>query len=188
MSPFAVARFAAVAAAPPSGPVTWDPVNKGADVALSSGNLIANVTHDTQQARGTSGKTSGKWYFEIHVGTLTDRYGIAGLADITTSASAIISSVGMAYHSNGDVESGVGGATWYRGDVLGFAMDLTGATPQFDVYVNNVFSATKSGISGVSWCPAVAQNYGPGSNFPFTLCPDAATQTYSPPAGFLPYS
>lgn len=49
--------------------LAWDPANKDASITLSNGNLTATggVISAWRSVRGTVGKTTGKWYFELSV-------------------------------------------------------------------------------------------------------------------------
>jgi hypothetical protein len=74
--------------APPSG-ITWDPASV-ASVTLSGGNLVATNTGTTSNNQGahgptTSGKTSGKYYFEVTLTTYTGGAGV-GVGIGTTTA------------------------------------------------------------------------------------------------------
>lgn len=175
-----------VSSGPPPAGTTWDPANKGANVVLSGGDLIANVVVNNQMALVTNGKSSGKLYFELLVGSMTADYGRVGVEDITANPNGAITS--FAYRSNGALAGGSPGLPWTNGDVLGFTIDFTVMpNPLVTAYVNNVLSTSKDVLGGVTYSPAVDQNYGSGYSFPFTLRPDAASQTYSPPAGFSPW-
>lgn len=61
------AGYASVGAAATAVPVTyatWNPADKGANVILSSGNLMATYGAFLQSSRSTMGKSSGKWAWE----------------------------------------------------------------------------------------------------------------------------
>ena len=67
---------------PPLPPVvTLDPDNKGPDQVLSNGNLTVNggVVGDWEQVYATFGRSSGKYYFEMFVGTTTVTYSGVGV-------------------------------------------------------------------------------------------------------------
>lgn len=171
-------------------PVTWDPANKGTHVVLSSGNLIADVVNFSEQARATVGKSAGKFYVEFLIGTISDSSsGGVGFVDISSSPNAAFDGSGLAYRSNGFLLPSTFTTTWAPGDVVGVTIDYTLPLAVFGVYVNNVFAANKTASSsGIVWTPAVSQNFGNGGTFLYTLRPDAASQSYAPPAGFAPYS
>ena len=48
--------------------ITWNPSDKGANVTLSNGNLSAEANStNVDSVRATNSKSSGKWYWEIHI-------------------------------------------------------------------------------------------------------------------------
>lgn len=59
---------------------TWNPADKSAATTLSSGNHVASSTAGNNGARGTTSKSSGKWYFELPVvntgGSASGGYGV----------------------------------------------------------------------------------------------------------------
>lgn len=63
---------------------TWDPDNKHADLTLSDGNQTLSGTGVSvwKNAKGTIGKTSGKFYFEVLLSVLNSTLGICD-ADYT---------------------------------------------------------------------------------------------------------
>jgi hypothetical protein len=109
--------------APPASGTTWNPADKAANVTLAGGNLQAG--HQIGDfafgnARATTSKTTGKWYFEFTVAGTPINLGI-GLANATSSLTAYLGSDG---NSQGWYNSGFGGsASFTGGDVLGVAFD-----------------------------------------------------------------
>lgn len=182
------ALLASSAAPPPPPPgATWDPTKKGFQVVLSSGNKIANMVNFSQQVFATSGKSTGKFYLEIHIGAVGGVPAIVGFNPITGNVNLGLDNAnnGFAYSSNGTVDGGASGASWTTGDVIGLTIDFSGAAIVFKAYKNNVLSTTKNGPApSASWSPSCGQFVGDPLNFFFTLCTDAANQTYTPPAGF----
>lgn len=64
-------------------PVTFSASRKGAGVTLSGGDLTA-TSSQADSVLTNSSKTSGKWYWEILVGTQSQAdYGTVGLAFVT---------------------------------------------------------------------------------------------------------
>lgn len=114
---------------------TWSPTDKTSTVALSGGNLIATFPNDgnNKGIRSTTGKTSGKWYWEVNITTVGATSGSIGIkrADanlITSSFRAARTASGTWSVSTGDglVDNAGGSVDAYTtGDVLMFAMDLT---------------------------------------------------------------
>ena len=67
---------------------TWNPADKGADITLSGGNLVATHTSDNAATvRANVGKSSGKWYWEITTTGHANQGWLFGVADGTTSIS-----------------------------------------------------------------------------------------------------
>lgn len=130
-----------------TGPAaTWDPATVTA-VTLSGGNLITSNTGTTSADQGahvasTSGKTSGKYYFEgtltaaafagnfgIGVGTPTSTYTGMGQTGGATGAIMFYASGNIyANSSNTGVSLGAIGAA---GNVIGVAIDLDNRTAFF---------------------------------------------------------
>jgi hypothetical protein len=110
--------------------VTWSPTDKAAAITLSNGNLTVNASSSTSCAvRVTSGKTSGKYYFEI---TCTGTFASEGLG-IATATSTLDNGAGLKAYVNilngiGFVNGGnVGGvltAGINSGNVCCMAVDL----------------------------------------------------------------
>jgi len=115
--------------------MSFNPADKDAHVTLSGANLIA--TSDGVQSfasvRGTVGKTTGKWYFEMTIGTIEV---FVGIGNSSATLSSYAGSDGNAwgwwtnngnlYHSGSNSLLSVFGA----GDVVGVAFE-PGATLQF---------------------------------------------------------
>ena len=82
---------------------TWNPADKHADITLSDGDLKAAATTSQWRAvRGVSGKSSGKWYFEVTFTTSGD-YGLVGVASSSVSLADRIgvSATGWGNQNNG---------------------------------------------------------------------------------------
>ncbi len=125
-------------AAAPVGGTTWDPGAKDSSVTLSGGNLTATKAAGAAWgiARGTTSKSSGKWYFEGTGSAGTSR----GIGLVTSSEAlndAIgIDSDGIGGYQAGDIfNSGVTVATFggwgSAGNVCGVAVDITAGTIWF---------------------------------------------------------
>lgn len=113
----------------------------GADITLNILGLIVNTGSGTnwESIRSVSGKTSGKWYWEITVsgaGIATANSVMLGImstnASITTPANPGSSAqgAGLEYNTaantnvNGVTGDYTGSITWAANDVIGFALDL----------------------------------------------------------------
>lgn len=87
----------------PGEPVTFDPTDKGADVALSGGNLTATWSQlsGNQSARTVSAKAVGKYYIQLNSGAQVDA-GVWRAADYVASGGSVASSTGaIGYNMTG---------------------------------------------------------------------------------------
>lgn len=142
---------------------TWNPSDKGGAISLSGGNLIATKGSQgsSPSVRSTISKTSGKWFWEITITSLTAASFSVGSG---TSAASITVIPGSDVNSWGYLSSGSAGnagnfnaygATFTTGDVIGVALDMDGGTLTF--YKNGVsqgqaFSGVASGeFAMIGW-------------------------------------
>lgn len=158
---------------------TWNPVDKDVNVTLSGGNLTA-VSSTSSSVRATIGKSSGKWYWEIHVDSgTTISIGIAQSTDsLATIAGNDVTSWGYLYQGNIQNNSGLvaGPVTTYTaGDVIGVALNLD--TNSIRWYKNNVSQDAES-ISAGTYYPVVSWSATSTANF------GATTMAYAAPAGY----
>ncbi len=179
---------------------TWNPSDKHANIALSLGDLRAS-TDDASGAgwwgvRGTEGKSSGKWYFEV-VCVLPWDHILIGVA--TTGAALTYpgndalgwgykASTGNRYWNN--VNSAYGDA-WTDGDVIGVAVNLD--TGYIWFAKNNVWQNGGDPVAGtnpakINVSGTVYPMAGPyGSNGDSIHCDGRFAlqdMSYSPPSGF----
>jgi hypothetical protein len=173
---------------------TLNPSDKGTNITLSGGNLVASSTGTGSFVRSTISKTTGKWYWEVIL-TSTTLYrrwctGIVGAGDSNNSTPGS-GATGYTYY----VETGArygpssvyntpayGAATCAAGDIVGVALDLDAGTITF--YKNNVSQGVcYSGLSGTFYAEIGSDNQSTDSNVA-TVNFGATTLTYSPPAGF----
>jgi hypothetical protein len=198
--------------APSVGASTFDPAKKGTDVTLSGLNLIADNTtfHSTwATVLGTTSKSAGKYYVEFLQGTIVNAVtsddilfgftmdNMGGYNQPITGGG----DGGYTRFSNGG--SGPGGSdvvtanganlptyTMTSGDVLALALDF-GAGKGWVAY-NNTFGGNPAGgtnpaftwTPGGSWFFAWTRQSANPDLAPVTIRPGAATQSFSPPAGF----
>jgi len=169
---------------------TWNPADKTGGVILGGGSLQAIFSSSPSQARTTIGKTSGKWYWEVTLGTgFTGGLGTTNASGVLTTDASNDVNAFQYFHSNGTVyNQGTGvaaGATYTVGDVIGFALDCTSQTCQ--VFKNNVAQFTL--VNSTMPAPKTVFT---GTMYPyFTLYSGQLTAnfgatalTYAPPAGF----
>lgn len=167
--------------------LTWNPADKNASITLSDGNKTATATAAFQMVRGTIGKSSGKWYFEVTcTGALT--FGTVGIAQASSSLSSFAggetTSYGIAtnFVYTNFVSTSIDG-TITAGDVVGVAVDLDAGKIWFaenNAWVNsgNPGAGTGAIYSGLSG------TYYPADSPGATSHSINSTLTYAPPSGF----
>ncbi len=93
--------------ATPAATTTWNPADKGADLALSNASLTVSGTPagGNQLARATTNKTSGKWYLEIGVVNAAGNDTGVGLATASATGPALgdVSTNGLVVFTGGNV-------------------------------------------------------------------------------------
>jgi hypothetical protein len=160
----------------------------GGPLTLSDGNLKVTQSNDGYCAT-TIGAAGGKWYWEVHVDTLSGlgagfRVGIVDSNAIPTGSTASPESQGFTsyvYCANGNKDHATNpvsyGATYTNGDVIAVALDLDTKTIEF--FKNNVSQGVAyTGIASSIWYPMCYIYSVATFNFgqrPFT---------YTPPFGF----
>jgi len=168
--------------------VTWNPLDKSSGVSLNSGDLGVSFTSSFNLGRATSGKSSGKWYWETTISNATDlTLGVANSSASTTAGSTWVGNTADSWgwfnlngflYTNNTAVFNVG--TYAAADVLGFALDMVAGTITF--YKNNVSVGSFSGLTGTIY-PATG-------NFTSTAGTTttnfgATAFVYAPPAGHI---
>jgi hypothetical protein len=180
--------------------VTWNPADKGANVNLSAGNLVATgASGASNLVRATLGQSTGKYYFEV-VRTLNNSGGPnVGIAD---AALALNSPMGFGSPGNyaawaATNQSFCNGAfvgmvvTMAQGDVYNIAIDFTAHKLWFGkngVYVN---SGNPSAGTGETWVLQTGVTYYPiigcGGVSVGTARFASASWGFAAPSGFGPW-
>lgn len=171
-----------------TGPATttWNPSDKGSHVALSGGNLIATITASSDVVRCTVSKASGKWYWEVTVGT--NLYLDIGVATSGASLTGTLGAdaFGWSWRYFGEIWHNsvrVGANTFTTGDVIGVALDVDSGSLTF--YKNGVLqSASFTGVTGTLF-PALGNSSGSQTvvgtaNFGATAFGQATPSPYHP--------
>lgn len=170
----------------------WNPYDKSGNVLLTNNYLTTNRNGGQGVVRGTIGKSTGKWYWEIQVLSTSSTYDVwTGIANSTASlanapgqsdvnAWAIALDGGDYYH-NGFI--GVASGSWpaVTNDVFGFALDMDNGT--LKVYRNNTVLTPDplfTGIAGTIYPCFFLQNDATVTTANF----GASTLTYTPPSGY----
>jgi hypothetical protein len=119
--------------------VTWDTVNKGTGVTLSNGNLTAVIPNSNNAVRASTGKTSGKWYWEIsfsalsnaHLGIVNSLYNLSAYAVTGANARVYYNGNGLKYPEGASY-----GAPYAGSDIIGVSLNVDDGTLEF--YKNGV--------------------------------------------------
>lgn len=182
-----------------AGATAWNPSDKThANLVLSNGNLTATNTVSAvdRGVRAVQSRSSGKYYWEIFVNTANSNFGIGARSATAalTGAYPGVSGGGFSTRGNGSLTYGASTAvsspigSYATGDVLGFAVDLSGL-----VYLrkNGTWGSGQDPVAGTG-----GVNYGGGTLFPhvnLTAIGDQVTANfgatpfvYPAPAGFTP--
>lgn len=103
-------------------PATWNGSDKSATITLSNGNLTATTTGGGY-VNAASGKSSGKYYFEITVVTQTNLNTYVGLGAVGGSAKVYTNVLGAVKIGASSTAIALGAIS--NGTVVGFAVDLS---------------------------------------------------------------
>ncbi len=180
---------------PNSNYPTMNPLNNNVLSAWSiasfrRGNLEVGdaAANQNKVAVATMSMSSGKYYWEVTVGTGTPTtntfFGI--VADTQMAISKV---TGVYYMNNGQkMISGTNSAyaaSYTAGDVIGFAYD--GSTGSLTCYKNNTSQGViNSTLSGTNWIPAmVCDNAGSGVTYYNAFNFGNRSFVYTPPSGYV---
>jgi len=174
---------------------TWNPSDKSAGITLSNGDLTATRNGASSYAGVRSIASlllTGKHYFEYYIENHASNH-ILGIADgsvgLTYPGAAMD---GFGYRSTGDKypAGGAYGDSYTTGDVIGVAYDADNAKLWFSK--NNVWQASGDPVAGTNaaFTGMTADTYYAmaglySTNDEVTVRFTTASQTYSPPTGFL---
>lgn len=183
---------------------TLAPGRTNANLTLSNANrtITKDATLADGMSKSSSGKTTGKWYFEAvvlagipspfpSVGIASDAallsVWVGGGSGAAQSSYGYYGQNGQSYHVSGGIAFG---ATWATGDVIGCAVDLT--TGKIWWSKNNVWQASGNPAAGTGsqytltasllYFAAVSV-YGNAEQITIRLA--APELSYAPPAGFV---
>lgn len=182
---------------------TWDPSNNFNGSTLSEDNLT-QLTYTGYTAggggngaRGTIGKTTGKWYFEytptVNISSsqamgvgITGNYS-SSLSVFETSSQAFMWYFNGAGNISATYENGAytptGSYAITTSDIGGIAFDLDGLTIKY--YKNGTLITTSSLPSGQTWYPISANGSTAGASYGVTANFGATSLIYLP-SGFSP--
>ena len=179
---------------------TWNPSDKGPNVVLSGGNLIANcAVGGWETVRAGVGVTSGKFVFELS-GDLSINCGIAGFANSTVDLGSILGvsplsgGLNVAWSTPGSAGATVSGPNTSFSGFYMFAIDVTAGKAW--VASGNVWaqgdpatdtSPTWTWTPGETIYPACSVSLGASIYPNITLVTGEFGFTNTPPAGFTDY-
>jgi hypothetical protein len=134
---------------------------------------------------------SGKWYYEFRpTNSSTDKSYAVGIFNVDsqslTNPTYDAQAAGYAYSDSG-VKANNGsavayGATWANGDIIGVAIDASGATTSLTFYKNN----TSQGVAYTGITGTVVPSFGgAGANGTFSVNFGQQPFSYTPPSGFV---
>lgn len=168
---------------------TWNSADKGANVTLSGGNLVATSSSGAgfTGVRSTIGAIKGKWYWEITCTSSGTAEAMNGVADILEGLNICGGTVhgwgywgfnGQKYHNGSGAAFGSG----YTTQVIGYALDADAGT--LEVFRSGVSQGviTLSGTQTTYF--AMTSNASGSSNLVCTANFGATNFVYTPPAGF----
>lgn len=167
--------------------ITWNPADKNPGVTLSNGNKTATGAAVFQLVRSATGKSAGKWYFEVTVVTAVT-FGAVGIAKASTPTNTWVggdaSSYGIATnqtYTNGASTSAF--TTVTDGNVVGVAVDLDAGRIWFAV--NNTWIDSSDPATNTSpRYTGLSGTYYPASSPGAAAHTINATFSYAPPSGF----
>jgi hypothetical protein len=161
-----------------------NPLDNGGNTLSAADLSIVSPTTNSPSTRGTLGVYSGKWYWEVTVGSVTSSsIGIANSSHtITTECGSTANSWGYLQdarkYNSGSASSY--GVSYTTGDVIGVALDMDNGTLAF--YKNNASQGTAySSLSGTMF-PCVSDFSSGSSAWDFNF--GQRPFTYTPPSGF----
>ena len=188
------------AVAGPTG-TTWNPSDTGASTGLSNGNLTATGLNlgatGPYVSRGTVGKSTGKYYYEVRVDSGSGGALVFGVCDAVASLSSVLqnSETGADFATyaaaNGTYKRSTfqaAGTTLTGGDVAGIACDFTTGKIWFAKNNTWILSGNPGAGTNPVWTIATSVTYYPVVNTRSVWVVTArfltASWTYSAPSGF----
>jgi hypothetical protein len=170
-----------------SGYATWNPLQKGADITLSNGNLTASGGSEIDSVVATVGMSTGKWYWENTVITANNMQVGIGNTQIDTNWYIGGRPGSWSMHSNGNKYNS-GSVTSYgssygtAGKVVSVAFDAS--VGELTFYVDGVSQGVAfSGLTNSPYYPAWS-NTDAGAKIDTNF--GQKPFKFPPPAGFQP--
>lgn len=176
---------------------TFNPTYAGTGVTLSGGNLVATMAGSNAMViatigASTTGKSTGKWYWEITmtssggnrdmgvIGTLSPSSGLSSWVGNQSNGWGYYSTTGGftgALFTNGALTNNYFNADYAAGDIIGFALNALANSLQ--IYKNGTPLIPAVTLSGGNYFPAVSSN-----SATYTANFGASAFTYTVPAAY----
>jgi hypothetical protein len=174
---------------------TWNPLTANSYSptdsvpVLSNGNLTVKGNTNTVNANSTIAFTSGKYYWEILIVQkaggmvigVTQPSTYTGIAAWRADRSGTLAGSASSAYGVGSITSGALDTTFFTGDLIGIAFDVTNSLMQFFKNGVSVFSATWSPVAGTYYVPFIQIL---GSSDLVTANFGQRPWAYTPPAGY----
>jgi hypothetical protein len=172
----------------PGNFATWNPLDKGAKVALSNNNMTAAWNGGKGTVRSTISKSSGKWYWEIKLNQAGNQF-----IGVATSSASVNNTVGWdiggwsmvvdegdRWHNGSQGYWAGGPFSFNNDDVVGVALDIDNG--KISMYKNGAYIGEMfTGITGNIYAAWGGELSGIGTaNF------GATPFSYAVPAGYNP--
>ncbi len=179
---------------------TFNPLDKDANMTLSNGNLTAtNNGSGNSNVRGTTSKTTGKWYFEFsNIANINSgNYACLGFAtpSLVLNSANFTGTAGVANNGNLPPSGATNLGSAPNGHNIGCCIDIPNALAWFR-YDGGLWnnSGTANPATGIGGCN-IAGSAGAGTWFPMAGLAAGAAETvtincgqlafaYAPPSGF----
>lgn len=170
--------------------ITWDTVNKGTNVInFGNNNLTVSITNAYGSARATTGKTTGKWYWEIKVDVNNaSMIGIVSKTGDLNTNLALSSNAILYYGDSGAIyPSGTNyGSAYGKDSVIGVALNLD--VGELSFFVNGVSKGVAvNNISSMGEVFPVVTSGSSSGGGTFTANFGATSFIYGLPERFQPY-
>ena len=172
----------------PGNFATWNPLDKGAKVALSNNNMTAAWNGGKGTVRSTISKSSGKWYWEVKLNQAGNQF-----IGVATSSASVNNTVGWdiggwsmvvdegdRWHNGSQGYWAGGPFSFNNDDVVGVALDIDNG--KIAIYKNGAYIGEMfTGITGNIYAAWGGEFSGTGTvNF------GATPFIYAVPAGYNP--
>jgi hypothetical protein len=172
---------------------TLNPADKHANITLSNGDLTCtSAVAGYTAVRATQGKSTGKWYWEIHADNLTAGI-LVGIGNGSMTLNNYVGgdANGIGYNSfNGNKYNSTNatyGSSWSTGNTIGIALDMTNGRIFFSVNGTWQNSGDPVAGTGFAYSGLTGTMYPACSAYNGTILTanfGATAFSYTPPTGY----